>query len=101
MSQSPNSTRRTDRVGNSHDGVKLGNGILAIQCWGARQGEGQRIGNVKYRFTSKRLESETLYPSRTSLTRDTARVGSSAHGWVRIKELKNPDTALLLPQGRG
>ena len=59
-----------------------------IQCWGARQGEGQRIGRVKYLYTSKNLESETLYPSRTSFIRDTARVGSSVHGWERIKGVK-------------
>ena len=67
----------------------FGNSVL-----GARQGEGQRIsiGRVKYLFASKRLESETLYPSRTSVTRDTARVGSSARGWVRIKGLKTLTT---------
>ena len=82
MPHAPNFTRRNDRVGNLHNRVKLGKGILVTKCWGVRQGEGQRIGRMKYLFTSKRPESETLYPSRSSLTRDTARVGSSAHGWV-------------------
>ena len=52
MPQAPNFTRRNDRVGNLHHGVKLGKGILATKCWGVRQGERQRIGRMKYLFTN-------------------------------------------------
>ena len=69
---------------------------MVIQCWGVRQGEGQRICRVKYLFTDNQSEpeSESLYPSRTSFTRDTIRVGSLAHmhGWERIKGLKTLTT---------
>ena len=92
MPQAPNSTRRNNRAGSLHDGVKLGNGILVTQCWGVRQGEGQRIGRLKYLFTHKELAIEKLYPSRTSLTSDTAKVRDSAHGWVRIKVLQTLTT---------
>jgi hypothetical protein len=92
MSQSPNSTRGNDRGGNSHDGVKLGNAIFVTKCWGARRGEGQRIVRMKYLFTNKCSDTETLYPSRTRFTRDTTRVGRSAHEWVRIKGFKTLTT---------
>ena len=92
MSQSPNSTRRNDRVGNLHNRVKLGNGIFVTKYWGARQGEGQRIVRMKYLFTNKCSDIETLYPSRTRFTRDTTRVGRSGHEWVRIKGFKTLTT---------
>ena len=88
MPHAPNFTQRNDRVGNLHNRVKLGKGSFVTKCWGARQGEGQRIGRMKYLFTNKCSDIETLYSSRTSFTRDTARVGSPAHEWVRIKGLK-------------
>ena len=53
MPQAPNFTRRNGRVGNLHNGIKLGNGMLVTKCWGTMQGEGQRIGRLKYMFTNK------------------------------------------------
>ena len=69
MPQAPNFTRRlgNDRVGNLHNGVKLGKGILVTKCWGARQGEGQRICRLTCLFTNQWSDSETLYPSRTAV----------------------------------
>ena len=92
MPHAPNFIRRNDRVGNLHNRVKLGNGSFVTKCCGARQGEGQRIVRMKYRFTNKCSDTETLYPSRTKFTRDTTRVGRSAHEWVRIKGFKTLTT---------
>ena len=61
MPYAPNFTRGNDRVGHLHDGVKLGKGVLVTKCWGWRhaQGEGQRIGRMKYLFTNKCSDIET------------------------------------------